>query len=313
MEAISIAKAMAAKTGQRIDPNQELIGQGLSNIVGAFSSSCFPASGSFARSAVNLQAGAVTGLASCFTSAGVLVVLLFLTPLLYHLPQSVLAAVIMMAVIGLVNIQGFIHAWRAQPHDGVISIITFVATLALAPHLDKGIILGVGLSLLVFLYKNMRPRVSSLSLSPDKRHHDALSFGLKECRFIDVVRFDGPLFFANSSYMEDQIALHRIGKPHLKHIILVMVGVNDMDASGQETLSLVVDRIRSADIGISLCDVNQFVMAVMKRTYLLEKIGEENIYVDLDTALSAIHPRAHKGEDEPECPLTKVVYQDQED
>ena len=103
MEAVSIAKAMAAKTGQRLDPNQELIGQGLANMLGALGQS-FPVSGSFSRSAVNIQSGAVTGLSSVFTSVSVGIVLLFFTPLLYHLPQSVLAAVIMMAVIGLLNV-----------------------------------------------------------------------------------------------------------------------------------------------------------------------------------------------------------------
>ena len=113
MEAISIAKAMAAKTGQRLDPNQELIGQGLANIIGAMTLA-YPVSGSFSRSAVNLQSGAVSGLSSLFTSITVGLVLLFFTPLLYHLPQSVLAAVIMMAVIGLINASGFIHAYRQK-------------------------------------------------------------------------------------------------------------------------------------------------------------------------------------------------------
>ena len=162
MEAISIAKAMAAKTGQRLDPNQELIGQGLGNILGACGKS-YPSSGSFSRSAVNLQAGAVTGFSSVITSLMVVVVLLFFTPLLYNLPQAVLAAVIMMAVIGLINAAGFVHAWHAQKYDGAISIISFVATLAFAPHLDKGIIIGVVLSLAVFLYKSMRPQIGRAS------------------------------------------------------------------------------------------------------------------------------------------------------
>ncbi|NNL76600.1 MAG: sodium-independent anion transporter, partial [Desulfobacterales bacterium] len=120
MEAISVAKAMAAKTGQRLDPNRELIGQGLANICGAVAKS-YPISGSFSRSAVNLQAGAVSGLSSVFTSLTVVVVLLVFTPLFYHLPHSVLAAIIMMAVVGLINVKGFIHAWQAQWYDGAIS------------------------------------------------------------------------------------------------------------------------------------------------------------------------------------------------
>jgi SulP family sulfate permease len=131
--------------------------RGLGNICGAIGKS-YPTSGSFSRSAVNLQARAVTGLSSVFTSLAVVIVLLFFTPLLYHLPQSVLAAVIMMAVIGLLNVSGFIHAWKAKWYDGAISIISFVSTMVFAPHLDKGIMIGVVLSLMVFLYKSMRPR-----------------------------------------------------------------------------------------------------------------------------------------------------------
>ena len=163
MEAIAIAKAMAAKTGQKLDPNQELIGQGLANMLGAVGSS-YAVSGSFSRSAVNLQAGAVSGISSVVTSLMVVATLMFFTPLLYHLPQAVLAAVIMMAVIGLINIKGFAHSWKAQWYDGAISILTFFVTLYFAPHLDKGIMVGVGLSMAVFLYKSMRPVVASLSM-----------------------------------------------------------------------------------------------------------------------------------------------------
>ncbi|MCC7277038.1 MAG: sodium-independent anion transporter, partial [Chromatiaceae bacterium] len=124
MEAISIAKALATKAKQKVDPNQELIGQGLANILGGFSQA-FPASGSFSRSAVNFDAGARSGLSSVFTALFVLITLLFLTPLLYHLPQAVLAAIIIMAVIGLVNIEAVKHAWEASRHDGIAAIVTF--------------------------------------------------------------------------------------------------------------------------------------------------------------------------------------------
>ena len=150
MVAIAIAKAIAGKTGQRFDPNQEFIGQGLGNILGSIGKS-YPVSGSFSRSAVNFQAGAILGLSAVFTSAAVVVTLLFFTPLLYHLLQPVLAPVIMMAVLGLVNISGFIHAWKARWYDGTISILSFVVTLALAPHLEKSIELGVALSLMVYI------------------------------------------------------------------------------------------------------------------------------------------------------------------
>lgn len=305
MEAISIAKAMAAKTGQRLDPNQELLGQGLANILGAIGKS-YPTSGSFSRSAVNLQAGAVSGLSSVVTSLAVVIVLLFFTPLLYHLPQSVLASVIMMAVIGLLNVTGFIHAWQAQWYDGVISVGTFICTLGFAPHLDRGIMVGVILSLLVFLYKSMRPTVASLSRHEDEALRDAVSFGLKECSYIDMVRFDGPLFFANASYLEDQITTRMMKKKSLRHIIIVGNGISDIDATGQEALSLIVDRVRSAGVDISFTGINESVMDVFKRTHLFEKIGSDHIYPGREKAICLIHEKAHQESEEETCPLTTV-------
>ena len=305
MEAIAIAKAMAAKTGQRLDPNQELIGQGLSNIIGAIGKS-YPVSGSFSRSAVNLQAGAVTGMSSVITSMTVIITLLFFTPFLYHLPQAVLAGVIMMAVIGLVNVTGFIHAWRAQWYDGAISILTFVATLVFAPHLDKGITIGVTLSLGVFLYKAMRPKVSSLSRHEDQAFRAFEAHGLKKCEFIDLIRFEGPLFFANASYLEDEINNRLVNGKKLKHIIIAANGINDIDASGEEALALIINQLRSAGYGISFSGINESVMAVFKRTHLLESIGFDNIYPTMERAVLAVHAHAHQDEIEHECPLLTV-------
>ena len=306
MEAISIAKAMAGKTGQRLDPNQELIGQGLANICGSIGKS-YPTSGSFSRSAVNLQAGAVTGLSSVFTSLAVVIVLLFFTPLLYHLPQAVLAAVIMMAVIGLVNVTGFIHAWEAKWYDGAISIISFVSTLAFAPHLDKGIMIGVVLSLMVFLYKSMRPSVVSLARSEDEALRCVTTHGLRECEYVSMVRFDGPLFFANASYLEDKITEIMRTKKNLKHIIIVANGINDIDASGEETLSLLVDRIRSAGVDISMSGVNESVMKVFGRTHFPAKLGEDHLFPTMEKAITTVHQTAHVHGQEEACPLLTVV------
>jgi len=307
MEAISIAKAMAAKTGQRLDPNQELIGQGLANIIGSMTNA-YPGSGSFSRSAVNLQAGAVSGMSSLFTSLTVGLVLLFFTPLLYHLPQSVLAAVIMMAVIGLINASGFIHAWHAQKYDGAISVFSFLMTLAFAPHLDKGIMIGVALSLGVFLYKSMRPNVSTLSRFDDDSLKNSVLHGLKECQYVDMIRFEGPLFFANASYLEDKITDRMQNKKSLKHIVIVANGMNDIDASGEEVLSLVVSTVRSAGLDISFSGVNESVMAVLERTHLIEKIGRDHIYSTMEKAICAVHESAHKKSEENQCPLTNVCY-----
>ncbi|BBO74267.1 hypothetical protein DSCW_16840 [Desulfosarcina widdelii] len=302
MEAIAIAKAMAGKTGQRLDPNQELIGQGLGNILGSIGKS-YPTSGSFSRSAVNLQARAVSGLSSVFTSLAVVIVLLFFTPLLYHLPQAVLAAVIMMAVIGLLNVSGFIHAWKAKWYDGAISIISFVSTLVFAPHLDKGIMIGVVLSLGVFLYKSMRPRVVFLSRSEDEELRCVTTNNLDECPYVSLVRFDGPLFFANASYLEDTITEMIQTKKGLNHILIAAQGINDIDSSGEEALSLIVDRVRSNGIDISMCGVNEAVMEVFERTHFLERIGKDHIFPTLEKGIVAVHRIAHENNPEANCPL----------
>jgi anti-anti-sigma factor len=235
-----------------------------------------------------------------------------LTPLLYHLPQAVLAAVIMMAVIGLVNVKGFIHAWKAQWYDGAISIISFVVTLYFAPHLDKGIIVGVVLSMIIFLYKSMRPVVASLSMNEEKVLKSAEYYRLKGCRHISVVRFDGALFFANASYLDEQVLKFRTQQPDLRYILLDARGINDMDASGEEALAMLVRRVRSAGLGFAMCGVKGQVLKVMERTGLFEEIGTDSIYADSRAATAAIIDMIHNDTDLPEggcqsCPLTKYL------
>ena len=305
MEAISIAKAMAAKTGQVLNPNQELIGQGLGNILGSIGQS-YPTSGSFSRSAVNLQSGAKSGLSSVFTSMAVVITLLFLTPLLYHLPQATLAAVIMMAVIGLVSVSSFVHLWRVHRIDGAIQLVTFVCTLALAPHLDKGIMVGVVLSLGVYVFRGMKPNVAHLALHPDGSFRDVEYWGLSECKHISMIRFDAPLFFANASYFEDLVSERIKTLPELRHILLVANGINDMDASGEDVLALTVDNVRAAGIEFSISGIKEHVLALMKRAHLYEKIGEENIFPTQVAAVSSIFDAAHEGSDEKQCPLLIV-------
>ena len=306
MEAISIAKAIASRTGQQLDPNQELIGQGLANMVGAFSRS-YPVSGSFSRSAVNFQTGAVTGLSSVFSSIVVMITLLFFTPLLYHLPQSVLAAIIMMAVIGLVNVKGFIHAYQAQKYDGIIAVISFLGTLAFAPHLDKGIMIGVALTIGHFLWRNIKPDMAVLSRYVDGTFRDADRRNLEKCKYMAVIRFGNSLFFANVSYLEDEILELTSSWKELRHVHIVCDGINELDASGEDTLSTLVRRLRERNIDISLSGVNEQVMDVLIRTHLLGVIGEDHIFGNVEIAVQFLHDATHKNADEDKCPLLEVV------
>lgn len=303
MEAISIAKAMATSTRQRIDPNQELIGQGLANVAGAFSQS-FPVSGSFSRSAVNLAAGARTGMSSVISAAVVLMTLLLFTPLLYHLPQSVLAAVIMAAVVNLLNLRGLMHAWHAHRHDGVAAFVTFFATLAFAPHLDLGILVGGGLAILLYLYRTMRPRVAVLSRASDGRLRDAQLHNLPTSDYIVAIRFDGSLYFANVPYFEDLILDQTARKPKAKFVLIVGDAINELDASGETVISNLVQRMRDAGVTLVFSGLKRQVEEVLYSTGLDKVIGEENIFRTEDQAIEAIHTRIADPQFDPaNCPL----------
>jgi len=226
MEAISIAKAMAAQTKQRLNADQELMGQGLSNVVSSFFQG-YAVSGSFSRSAVNISAGAVTGFSSVVTAVIVGITLLWLTPLLYHLPQATLAAVIIMAVINLIKFKPILHAWKVEKHDAIVAVTAFVLTILFAPHLENGIVIGVILSLGLFLFRTMEPRFTELSTHDGSTMFmNALDNDLNRCEVVAIVKYSGSLYFANAGYFEDRMLKLIADKHHcLKYIIVDMAGI----------------------------------------------------------------------------------------
>ncbi len=302
MEAIAIAKAMAARTRQRLDTNQELVGQGLSNIVsGMFSG--YPVSGSFSRSAVNINAGALTGFSAVVTGAVVGLTLLFLTPLLYHLPVATLGSVIILAVINLVKVSPIVHAWRAQPHDAVVSVITFALTLYLAPHLEFGVLMGVLLSLALFVIRSMRPRVAVLSRYKDGTLRDIAVFPLPTSEYISVVRFDGSLYFANAGYFEDKILEVVAINPKLRYIVIDATGINQMDATGEEVLHHLAERLEDHGIQLVVAGMKKQFMDVIRRTRLIEYLGEEHFFSHIQNALDYVWDKMGADYDRTTCPL----------
>ena len=277
MEAISIAKAMAARTRQKLDANQELIGQGLGNLTsGVFQG--YAVSGSFSRSAVNINAGAITGFSSVVTGLAVAATLLWLTPLLYHLPQATLAAVIMVAVFKLVKIEPIIYAWRVQHHDGIVAVVTFVLTLVVAPHLESGIITGMLLSLGLYLFRTMRPRISILSRAPDGTLRDAEAHKLATCDNISVVRFDGSLYFANTGYFADTILDRVASKPDLKFVIIDAEGINGLDATGEEMLHDLARQLDALGIELLFARAKKQIMDILKCTGFIESHGKQHFF-----------------------------------
>jgi len=291
MESISMAKAMAAKTKDKIDPNQELIGQGLANMGGAFFQS-YPACGSFTGSAINLQAGAKTGFAMVFNGLFVAVTLLFLTTFLYHLPKAVLAVIILLAVTSLITPAALKHTWKASRKDGIVALITFVATLAYAPHLDKGIMIGAVLAIVIHLYETMAPRVAILGRFNDGTLRDAKINNLPASDVVTAIRFDGRLYFANVSHFEEAVLNAVADNPEAPYVLIVGEGINGIDASGEEVIHHLVERLNENGIVVLFSGLKKQIHDVMRATGLREIIGEKRFFSTAEEALEAIYSRA---------------------
>lgn len=305
MEAISISRAIAARTKQRIDPNRELIGQGLGNIAGSFFQS-YVVSGSFSRSALNAKAGAVTGLAAVMSALGVVVVLLFLTPLLYHLPQAVLAVIVMIAVADLINFRALLHAWRVQKQDAVAGFVTFVATLGLAPRLEQGILLGAGLAVVMFLFRTMKPRVALLSRNAQGTLCDARTHNLPVSDHIVALRVDRSLYFANVSYFEDTVLQAIREFPKARYVLVVGEGINEIDASGEEMLRKVHQDLQESGITLVFAELKDQVADVLLKTGLYGKIGAQHFFNNVETAIETLHEWIHRSNVELGfCPLKR--------
>lgn len=289
MESIAMAKALSARTRQRIDPNQELIGQGVANLGGSLFQS-YPACGSFTGSAINLQAGARTGLAMVFNGLFVVATLLFLTPFLYHLPKATLAVIILMAVTSLITPQALRHAWRANRADGWVAAVTFVVTLLAAPHLDRGILFGAALAVLIYLFRTMKPRVAELGRHADGALRDVRVYpGLPTSANVIALRFDDALYFANAAFFEEAVLEAVAAKPQAKYLLVVGSGINQMDASGEEVVRHLVERLHASGVKLVFCGLKKQVLDVMRSTGLDELIGREHIFPGEEQALAAIY------------------------
>ncbi len=278
MEAISVAKSMAATTKQRLDVNQELIGQGLSNVTSSFFQG-YSVSGSFSRSAVNLTAGAVTGLSSVVTAVIVGLTIVWLTPLLYHLPQATLAAIILMAVVNLVHFSPLRHAWKVEKHDGLVGLLTFVMTLTFAPHLENGIAFGIILSLGLFLYRTMEPNFTELSVEHGSiiasRFADE---SVEASQSVKVAKWSGSLYFANAAYFETKL-LELIAKNNdeLQYVIVDVASIVQVDASGEQVLSNLVESCSSSGVEILFARTERL-EAELFRSGFKKRYGENRFF-----------------------------------
>jgi sulfate permease, SulP family len=270
VESVSVAQTLAAKRRQRISPNQELIGLGASNIASAVSGG-FPVTGGFSRSVVNFDAGAETPAAGMFTAIGIALATLFLTPLIHFLPQATLAATIIVAVLSLVDINAIKETWRYSPSDFVSMAATILVTLVLGVEL--GILAGVALSLLLFLYRTSAPHSAIVGRVPGKEHFRNIErFQVEIDREILTLRVDESLYFANARYLEDRV--HDLISQHhkVKHFIMMCPAVNLIDASALESLEAINLRLKDSGVMFHFSEVKGPVMDRLKNTHLMHDL-----------------------------------------
>ena len=287
VEAFSIAKAVASKTRQRLSADQEMVGKGLANLVAGVTQG-YPVSGSFSRTAIAFDAGAKTGFAAVVSGIIVGITLLFLTPLMYHLPIATLAAVIIIAVAGLFQIAPLAHSWRVNPHDTIVALTVFNSTIYFAPHLEKGIYIGISISLAFYIYRTMRPHFAEVALSEDGTFRDAHLFGMRTSDTLALFRYDGDLYFVNAGYLEKRLVNAVADKPQLKVAILDIEAVEQIDTTGEVMLAHMSEWFKEAGIDFYITRPKFKVTDVLKRTGLYDRIGGEHIYSKRQDALAAI-------------------------
>jgi SulP family sulfate permease len=291
-EAVSIARALAARTGDLIDGNQEFIGQGLSNLCGAFFSG-YVATGSFNRSAVNYEAGARTPMASILSSIMLVAVLLVVAPLLAYMPNAAMAGVLYLVAIGLIDMHHIKVIVRASRSDAAVLGATFLATLLL--ELDFAIMLGVMFSLVIYLHRASRPRV--LVRVPDPRQPKRrfnTDASLPECPQMKLIRIDGALFFGAVNYVAERLRVIFKRNPEQKHLLVLARPINFIDVAGAEMLARENRQRKGIGGGLYFHQLKEDAKDILKRGGYFDEIGEDHFYDNKGEAIAGVFERLDK-------------------
>ena len=271
VESVSVAQTLAAKKRQRIDPDQELIGLGAANIGAAFTGG-YPVTGGFARSVVNYDAGAETPAAGAFTAVGLAIAAVALTPLVYYLPTATLAATIVVAVLSLVDFSILKKTWGYSKADFTAVAATILLTLTMG--VEVGVASGVGISILLHLYKTSRPHVAEIGLVPGTQHFRNIHrHNVETDPTVLSLRVDESLYFVNARFLEDLVQARVSEGCAIKNVILMFSAVNEVDFSALESLEAINQRLTELGIGLHLSEVKGPVMDRLQATHLLHELN----------------------------------------
>ena len=290
MEAVSIARSVATRSHQRIDSNQEFIGQGLSNVVGSFFSS-YASSGSFTRTGVNYEAGAKTPMSALTAAVSLAVILLLIAPLTAHLPIGSMAGILLLVAYNLIDFHHIRTIIKTSPSEAAVLAVTFFATLLV--ELEFAIYVGVILSLLLYLNRTSHPQFVTLAPDPQSDRHsfiNVLKKPLLECPQLKIIRMDGSLFFGAVDHFAQEMRAITRHFSEQAHILLVGSGINFIDSAGCEALAQEAHRLHLSGRKLYLCSLKGEVMDVLKRGECIKRIGEQNIFRSKIEAIEKIVP-----------------------
>ena len=290
-EALSIARAIALKTDQRINPNQEFIGQGLSNVAGAFFGG-YPSSGSFNRSGLNLEAGARTPLAAVFSALFLLVIMQVLAPLAMYLPLPTMAGVLFLVAWGLIDFHHIVHILRSSRQESAVLAVTFLSTLFL--HLEFAIYVGVLMSLALYLHRTSRPVVEDVKPVKPDQWRFVSNTGLPDCPQLKMLRINGSLFFGAVDHVQQAMLEVDTHIPAQKHLLLVCPGVNFIDLAGAQMLAQEARRRRRLGGDLYLLNVKEMARQTLKKSGCEDALGSGNIFpLGVDAIGKIVHKLDH--------------------
>jgi SulP family sulfate permease len=287
VESVSVARTLAARRRERIDPDRELVALGGANVAAAMTGG-FPVTGGFARSVVNLDSGAATPAAGALTAVGILLATLLLTPLLHHLPVATLAATIIVAVATLVDLGAVARTWAYARQDGAAMAATIVATLTAG--VEIGVVVGVATSIGLHLWRTSRPHCAVVGLVPGTEHfRNVERHAVLTAPALLTLRVDESLYFPNARFLEDRIAALVAERPAVRDLVLMCPAVNHIDASALESLETINRNLRDAGVTFHLSEIKGPVMDRLKRSHLLDDLTGQ-VFLSQFDALRALAP-----------------------
>ena len=285
MESIAVAKKYARDNRYDVDANQELVGLGLANVVGAFAGA-YPVTGGFSRTAVNAQAGARTNVAGLITAAVIGLALLLLTPLFYFLPKAVLAGIIMTAVFGLIDVREVKHLWKVKRSDLAMLALTFAVTLLVG--IEPGIATGVLASLAMLVLRSTRPHVAVLGHLPGTRSYrnvDRFEEATIEPGVL-AVRLDAQVYFGNVNFLKETLAALERERGAIHTVVIDASGINQIDASGETAFREILEDYEQRGVELRFAHVKGPVRDVLERSGFTEALGGDRFYLSVHDAMT---------------------------